>query len=91
LGAKEVEALGADRLHERPAAAGQDDHAIIGIGADRVKKIDKLFVGMPVEDKCAAIGVKRNFQNAALRTDLAGIGETVAIGIKTNHGFAPCR
>ena len=34
-----------------------------------MKKIDKLFVGMPVEDKCAAIGVKRNFQNAALRTD----------------------
>ena len=42
---------------------------IIGIGADRAEKVDKLFVGMPVEDKCAAIGVKRHFQDGALRTD----------------------
>jgi hypothetical protein len=45
LRAKEVKAFGADRLHERLAAAGQDHHAIVGIGADHVKEIDELLVG----------------------------------------------
>ena len=31
-----------ERLHERVAAANQDDHAAIGIGADRVKQVDEL-------------------------------------------------
>jgi 8-oxo-dGTP pyrophosphatase MutT (NUDIX family) len=37
LRSKEVEALRADGLHERSTAAGQDDHAVIRIGGDRVK------------------------------------------------------
>ena len=64
LRAEEVEPVGADRLHERGTAAGEDDDASIGIGADRVKEIDELFVGMPVEDERTAIGVKRHFQHA---------------------------
>src|SRR2546430_847105 len=66
LRAEEVEAVGADRLHERGTAAGEDDDASIGIGADRVKEIDELFVGVPVEDQRTAIRVKRHFQHATL-------------------------
>ena len=30
-----------------------------------MKQVDKLFVGMSIEDERAAIGVKRHFQHAA--------------------------
>ena len=76
LRGEEVEAVRADRLHERLAAAGQDDHAIVGIGADRMKQIDELFMGVPIEDQRAAIGVKRHFQHAGFRTGQASIGKT---------------
>lgn len=49
LRAKEVEALRTDRLHKRSATTGQNDDAIIGIGGDRVKQVDELFMGMPIE------------------------------------------
>ena len=54
LRGEEVEALGADGLHERAAAAGQDDDAVIGVRPDRMKQVDKLLVSMPVEDQRAA-------------------------------------
>jgi hypothetical protein len=47
-----------------------------------VKKVNELFVGMPVEDERTAIGMKRHFQDAAFRTGRTGVGETVAIGVR---------
>ena len=55
LWGKEVEAFRADGLHERVAAARQDDNAIITVRPDRIKQVDKLFVGMPIENQRAAI------------------------------------
>src|SRR5579862_1669807 len=71
LRAEEVEAIGTDRFHVGGATAGQDDDAIIRIGADRVKKIDKLLVGISVEDERIVVGVKSHFQYARF-----GTGET---------------
>ena len=85
LRTEEVEGLGADRIHKGVSAAGQDDDAVFRIGADRVKEINELLVGMPVEDQLAAIGVKRHFQNAGLRTGQPGIGEALAITLKSAH------
>ena len=87
---EEIEAVGSDRLHERIAAAGQDDDAIIRIGTDRVKQVDELLVGVAVEDERAAIGVKRHFKHARRRTAETGIGETVAIGVKPGHRTSSC-
>ena len=64
LWGKEVEALRADGLHERVAAARQDDNAIITVRPDRMKQVDKLFVGMPIENQRVAIRVKCHFQHA---------------------------
>jgi len=51
------------------SAAGQDD-----LGANRLKQVDELFVGTPIEHQCAAIGVKRPFQHPCFRTGQTGIG-----------------
>jgi hypothetical protein len=61
LRAEEVEPVGGNRLHERLTAAGQDDHAVIGIRTDGVKQTDELLMRMPVEDQRSAVGVKRHF------------------------------
>ena len=37
------------------AAAGQDDNAVIAIGADGVKQVDELFMGMSIKNQRAAI------------------------------------
>ena len=47
--AEEVETFRTDCLHEGVAAAGQDDNAVIAVGADRVKQVHELFVGISVE------------------------------------------
>ena len=52
-----------------------------------MKQVDKLFVGMAVEDQRAAISVQRHFQHAVRRTGKAGVGETVAISVKATHGI----
>ena len=65
---KEIEALRADSLHERAAATGQDDYAIVRVRPDRMKQIDKLLVGMSIEDQRSSVSVKRHFQDAALGT-----------------------
>ncbi len=46
---EEIETFGTDRLYEGVAASGQDDDAVVGVRADRVKEVDELFVGVPVE------------------------------------------
>ena len=64
LRGKEIETFRTDCLHEGVAAAGQDDNTVIAVGADRVKQVHELFVGISVEGQRAAIGVKRHFQHA---------------------------
>jgi hypothetical protein len=84
---EKIEAVERYPLHESIAAAGQDDHAVIRVRADRVKQVNELLVGMAVEDERAAVGVQRHFQNASRRTAETGIGETIAISVKAAHGI----
>src|SRR5271154_164255 len=86
---EEVEALGADGLHERVAAASEDDDATVGVRPDRMKKVYKLLMSITIEDQCAAIGVKRHFQHAGFRKGQTSIGKAVAIGIKAPHRISP--
>jgi hypothetical protein len=65
---------------KRIAAAGQDDNAVIGVGADRVKQVDKLFMGMPIEHQSVAIGVKRHFQHSTFRAGDLGMSECILVG-----------
>jgi len=89
---KEIEAVGCDRFHEGAAATSKDYHAIVGIGADSVKQVDELLVRVPVEHQYTAIGVKRDFQHTTLRPREVGVGKTVAILVKADHGYPPyCR
>ncbi len=81
LRSKEVEALRADSLHEGLAAAGQNHHAIVGVGTDAVKEIDELFMGVPIKDERAAISVQRHFQHTTFRACQAGVVEAVAISV----------
>jgi hypothetical protein len=71
---EEVETVGTDRLHKGVAAAGQDDDAVLGVGADRVKQMHQLLVGVPIKHQRAAIYVKRQFQHAGCRTGQPGVG-----------------
>ena len=88
--AKEIEAVGCDPLHERIAAAGHDDDAVVGIRTDRMKQVNELFVREPVENQHAAIGVKRHLKHAGLRSGQAGVGKIVTIGIEVSHLISPC-
>src|SRR5271169_7100476 len=88
-GAKEVETVGCDPLHERIAAAGHDDDAVVGIRTDRVKKVNELFVREPVENQHPAIGVKRHLEHAGLRSGQARVGKSVTIGIEVSHLISP--
>jgi hypothetical protein len=54
-----------------------------------MKQIDELFMGMSVEDKRAAVAMKRHFQNTGFRPAQPGIGKAVLIGVKAADGFAP--
>src|SRR6202049_2902165 len=89
LRGEEVETFRTDSLHKRIAAAGQDDNAVIAIGADFVKQVDELFVGIPVKGQRAAICVKRHFQYASLGTGQSSIWKTVAISVKVTHDERP--
>ena len=85
LRGEEVETFRTDGLHEGVTAAGQDDNAVIAVGADGVKQVDELFVGISVEGQRAVIGVKHHFQHACLGTGQSSIGKTVAISVKVTH------
>jgi hypothetical protein len=74
---------------KRIAAAGQDHYAIVAIGSDRVKQVDELLVGIPVEDQRAAIRVKRHLEHACLRTGQQGVGKTLPVCVKATHRSAP--
>jgi len=80
LRGKEIEALRADRLHEGPAGAGQNHNAIVRVGTDGVKEIDKLFMNVPIKDERAAVSVQRHFQHTTFRACQAGVAEAVAVG-----------
>src|SRR6476620_318038 len=79
----EVEALRDDGLHERVAAARHDDNAIITVRPDRMKQVDKLFVGMPIENQRVAIRVKCHFQHACLLKSKASIPTNIELGDET--------
>jgi hypothetical protein len=72
-------------LHERVAATGQDDDAIVGVRTNHMKQIDKLFMDMSVEEQRAAVSVKRHFEYARFRAGQPSIGETGAISVETRH------
>ena len=81
LRGKKIEAVEGDPLHERIAAAGQDDDAVVGIGADRMEEVDELLVGVPEAPLRA-----RPFPNGS-----KGIGKAFALRVEPSHGRAPLR
>src|SRR5437899_3885059 len=85
LRAKEIEALGADCVHERVAATGQDHYAIGRVLADRVEQMDELLVGVAVEDQLAAVSVQGDFEHAIWLAAEAGVRERLAIGVEFGH------
>src|SRR5947208_13899135 len=79
---EKIEAVERYPLHESIAAAGQDDHAVVRVRADRMTQVDELFVGMAVEDERTAVGVQRDSQNASRRPAETGIEATLPVSRK---------
>lgn len=50
-----------------------------------MKEVDELFVGMPVEHQCTAVGMERHFEHARFRPCQPSIGKDVAVVFKTSH------
>ena len=66
-----------------------DDAVVAIVGTDLVEQVDELLVGVAVEYQLAAVGVQRDFKDAARRAGQASIGEGILVGVEVGHGGSP--